>query len=76
MTSVELTDALLHAFGYIFLYIYLGFGPGFILGLLTANWLFGRHFPAYYQLHKKAAGEAAQHNTQWNPANERWHQEE
>jgi len=54
------------------LYAILGFGPGFVAGLLTANALFGRGKPIYMDVHKQAIKNAAQHNAQWHPSNEKW----
>ena len=72
MSSLELIEATLRAFAFIVLYVYVGFGPGFVLGMLVANAIFGRGAPTYAQSHQDAIREATQHNAQWDPAHERW----
>lgn len=69
---LDIIEAIMRAFGFIALYIYIGFGPGFIVGLLAANALFGRGAPTYAQSHQTAIQQATQHNAQWDPTNERW----
>lgn len=69
---LDLIEATMRAFAFIVLYVYLGFGPGFVLGLVMANALFGRGAPTYAQVHKTAIQEATQHNAQWDPTHERW----
>jgi len=69
---LDLLEATMRAFAFIVLYVYVGFGPGFILGMLTANFFFGRGSPTYADSHRDAIREAAQHNAQWDPTNERW----
>lgn len=72
MTYLDLAEATLRAFAFIVLYVYVGFGPGFIIGMLAANFFFGRSAPTYADTHKDAIRAAAQHNAQWDPAHERW----
>ncbi len=69
---IDIIEAILRAFAFIVLYIYIGFGPGFILGLLAANAIFGRGSPTYADSHQAAIQQATQHNAQWDPTNERW----
>lgn len=76
MIYVDIIEATLRAFAFIFLYVYAGFGPGFILGMLTANFLLGRGAPTYAQTHKDAIRAATQHNAQWDPTHERWQKSE
>jgi hypothetical protein len=72
MTGVEIFTNILQALGFIVLYVFIGFGPGFIFGMLAANALFGRGKPQIVQKHEQNIQLAAQHNAQWNPAHERW----
>lgn len=72
MSYLEVTNDVLRAFAFIGLYFFIGFGPGFVLGLVTANALLGRGAPTYAQTHRDAIKQAAQHNAQWSPAHERW----
>ena len=72
MTDLETIARIMQALSFIVLYGILGFGPGFVAGLLAANWVFGRGKPVYMDLHKQAIKDAAQHNAQWHPSNEKW----
>ncbi|MEX1997746.1 MAG: hypothetical protein WEA04_03700 [Candidatus Andersenbacteria bacterium] len=74
MSLVEVFATLLHSFAFVVLYFITGFGPGFILGMILANAIFGRGRPAYIDSHQEAIKRAAQHNAQWAPSNERWQQ--
>ena len=69
---LDIVESIMRAFGFIVLYVYIGFGPGFVLGLLAANALFGRGSPTYADSHQKAIQAATQHNAQWDPSHERW----
>lgn len=72
MIDLEIIARIFQAFALVTLYGMLGFGPGFVTGLLTANAIFGRGKPIYMDLHKQAIKNAAQHNAQWHPSNEKW----
>ncbi len=72
--SLDLIAVLLESFAFVFLYLMTGFGPGFVLGMLLANLLLARNQPTYMETHEEAKKRAAQHNAQWAPSNERWHQ--
>ena len=76
MALLDFIEAIIRAGAFIVLYIYIGFGPGFILGMLTANFLMGRGAPTYAQTHQDAIRAAAQHNAQWDPSHERWQKSE
>ena len=56
----------------IILHIIIGFGPGFVIGLLLANGLGGREYQHHTEKRSIAVKEAAEHNAQWNPNHERW----
>jgi len=58
---------------FIVFYFIIGFGPGFISGVLLANRLFGEG-PTLLDTHLANIKKAAEHNAQWNPKNERWKQ--
>ncbi|GEM_PF-2345932 len=70
---VQILATLLNSLGFVVLYILVGFGPGFVCGLLLANRLFAKGQPTYMDTHVEAIARAAQHNAQWTPSNERWH---
>jgi hypothetical protein len=72
MILLEFIEAIIRAGAFIVLYIYIGFGPGFIVGMLVANFLMGRGSPTYAQSHQEAIRAATQHNAQWDPSHERW----
>jgi len=72
MIDLLIVSKIIQTFALITLYFILGFGPGFVAGLLTANTLFGRGKPVYMDLHKEAIKKAAKHNAQWHPSNEKW----
>lgn len=56
----------------IFLYLVMGFGIGFIFGLLTANRLFGKGKPLRMDSHIASINKASEHNKQWDPQHEKW----
>lgn len=72
MTTLEIVVLLLNSLGFVALYVIVGFGPGFIMGMLLANRLFAQGQPTYLETHQQAIRRAAQHNAQWAPSNERW----
>ncbi|MCH8748307.1 hypothetical protein IH781_00995 [Patescibacteria group bacterium] len=72
MTGAEIITNILQAFGFLALYLFIGFGPGFVIGLMMANLVIGRGKPTLMQKHTTNKQLAAQHNAQWNPAHERW----
>ena len=73
-SSIEIIEEILRSLAFVVLYFFLGFGPGFALGILLANSIFGRGKPVLYKVHKDNITNAAQHNAQWNPSHERWRQ--
>lgn len=56
---------------FIVFYFIIGFGPGFIAGILFANRLFGEG-PTMLDTHQESIRKANEHNSQWNPNNDRW----
>ncbi len=72
MTSIEVLAALFRALSFVLFYLIVGFGPGFVLGLVIANELFARGQPSYLDTHEENKKRAAQHNAQWTPSHERW----
>lgn len=55
----------------LFLFV-IGFGPGFVVGLLLANRFVGRGFPLRMEVHQENLKRAAEHNKQWDPDNPKW----
>ena len=72
MTNVEVLSFSLRLLAFIVIYAVAGFGIGFVLGLLTANWFLARDKPNIMEDYAEAKKAAAQHNAQWNPSHERW----
>lgn len=72
MTWMETTAIVLRMLAFVVLYAFVGFGPGFVVGLLAANAIFGKGKPYIYLEHEENKKSAAQHNAQWNPSNPRW----
>jgi hypothetical protein len=54
------------------LYFVIGFGPGFILGLLIVNRIFGKNLPLRMDKHASNMQKASEHNSQWHPDNPKW----
>lgn len=70
--DLEVIARILQALSLIVLYFIIGFGSGIVAGIVTANAIFGRGKPLFMENHKQALKDAAQHNAQWHPSNERW----
>ena len=69
---VEIISSLIRAVAMVLLYFAIGFGPGFIIGLLLANKLFGKNLPLRMEKNMDSIKRAAEHNSQWHPNNPRW----
>ncbi len=69
---IETIASLLRVIAVVLLYIAIGFGPGFIIGLLLANKLFGKNLPLRMEKNMNNIKKAAEHNSQWHPNNPRW----
>jgi len=54
------------------MYLIIGFGVGYLAGVLLANLIFGRGKPLRMDSHIKSMQKAAEHNKQWNPTHEKW----
>jgi hypothetical protein len=70
--SVEILALIIKWVVLIFLYIIVGFGMGFIVGVMVANRVFGKGKPLRMDSHDNAVRKASEHNKQWHPDNERW----
>jgi hypothetical protein len=70
--QLEVIARLLRAIAFVILYLLLGFGPGYYLGIFAANRLFGRGNQLRMEKHEDAIEEAIEHNKQWHPDEERW----
>jgi hypothetical protein len=72
MTEDTLIARLFYLFGLIFLHAVIGFGPGFIIGIILGNLTGGRGREPLASQHRKNIRSASEHNAQWNPSHERW----
>lgn len=72
MSGGETLIALFETLAFVVLYFFIGFGPGFILGILIANRFFAPGQSTYMEVHQERKKVAAQHNAQWHPSHERW----
>lgn len=73
MDSTEIIQTLLRAFTFVMLYMMIGFGPGFLIGVLLGN-RFGGGYKQMSRMDEsqKQIEKAALHNAQWHPDHERW----
>lgn len=72
MDFLALTTTILKTVIFIVLYLMIGFGPGFIVGVILANWLFGKGRQLRMDKHVTSIQQAAEYNKQWHPDHERW----
>ena len=72
MEILDILANVLQIIAIILVYFVIGFGPGFIIGLLLANRLFGRHLPLRMEKQEGNVQKAAEHNSQWHPDNPKW----
>ena len=75
MTQTEFFTLILPFFvrnaAFIVFYFIIGFGPGFIAGILLANRIFGEG-PSILDTHITNIQKANEHNAQWHPDNQKW----
>lgn len=69
---METASGLIQVIAIVLLYFAIGFGPGFIIGLLLANKLLGKDLPLRMDKNMNSIKKAAEHNSQWHPNNPRW----
>jgi len=72
MGTLDIIAKLFEAFITILIYFIIGFGPGFIVGLLLANRVFGKNLPLRMEKNNESIKKAAEHNSQWHPNNPKW----
>lgn len=70
--NIELFAVALKVVVFIILYVVIGFGPGFVIGMILANGLFGHGKPLRMEKHLENIQKAGEHNKQWHPEHERW----
>ncbi|OGY36704.1 MAG: hypothetical protein A3E36_03970 [Candidatus Andersenbacteria bacterium RIFCSPHIGHO2_12_FULL_45_11b] len=71
-TFLATLAAILKSISFIFIYFVIGFGPGFVVGVLLANRFTGKDKPLRIEKHEENIQKAGQHNSQWHPDNPRW----
>ena len=57
---------------FIILYLVIGFAPGYYIGILIANRIWGKNNPLRMERHQDTIEQAMQHNKQWHPDDPRW----
>src|SRR5687768_11286360 len=72
MTVADIAVTITNMVVYFIFYFVSAFGSGFIIGILLSNLLKGRGQPTYMKLYSMNIEEAAKHNSQWHPTNDRW----
>jgi hypothetical protein len=65
-------STILRNVAFVLLYFVIGFGPGFVVGVLLANRFTGKDKPMRMEKHNENIQQAGQHNAQWHPDNPRW----
>ncbi len=70
--QIELLDRLLRAVAFVSLYLLIGFGPGYICGVLAANRFVGKGNQLRMERRLSDIEAAIEHNKQWHPEHERW----
>lgn len=71
-SSLQTLALLLKSSAQIFVYFVIGFGPGFVVGVLLANHFVGKDKQLRIEKHDENIQKAGQHNAQWHPDNPRW----
>ncbi|MEX0649610.1 MAG: hypothetical protein WD200_01250 [Candidatus Andersenbacteria bacterium] len=74
-TAIDIIARILEILAYIGLYVIIGFGPGFLIGVLTMSRIVGKGNPYIMEVHEQAKRQAAEHNKQWHPNDPRWKKE-
>ncbi len=75
LASTDIILLIIKIFKEIFVVVFIafmGFGPGFLLGMLLANRIVGRGFPMKFETHMENGRKAGEHNKQWHPDSEKW----
>ena len=65
---------LFQTLAYIALYAIIGFGPGVLLGIVTANIIGARGKASTTDKYQTNLKSAATHNAQWHPSHNKWHE--
>lgn len=72
MELLDIISTVVEVLSIVLIYFVIGFGPGFITGLLLANRLFGKNLPLRMEKNNASIKKAGEHNSQWHPNNPRW----
>lgn len=77
MDGVETIATILRIITIVVAYFVIGFGPGFIVGLLLVNrFVADREKVTRMDQSADSIKKAIAHNAQWHPSNERWQDRE
>lgn len=71
-TILDIVARILEIVAFIGLYFIIGFGPGFLLGVVMMSRIVGKDNPYITEVHDQAKRQAAEHNKQWHPNDPRW----
>lgn len=71
-TAISTIESILHSLAFILLYFVIGFGPGFIIGMLLANRFTAGDKQLRVEKHNDNIKKAGDHNSQWHPDNTKW----
>lgn len=71
-TFIDFIATVLQSFAMILIYFVIGFGPGFIVGVLLANRFAGKNHQLRMDKQKQSIQKAAEHNSKWHPNNPKW----
>lgn len=72
MDALGILANIVQAIATVIVYFVIGFGPGFVIGLLLANRIFGKNLPLRMEKNMESIKKAAEHNSQWHPNNPKW----
>jgi hypothetical protein len=72
MDISELIATITRIVATLFIYFVIGFGPGFIIGLLLANRFAGKKHQLRMEKQMQSIQKASEHNSQWHPNNTKW----
>ncbi len=72
MEILDIVASIVRVVAIALVYFVTGFGPGFIIGLLLTNRIFGKNLPLRMEKHQSNMQKASEHNSQWHPDNPKW----
>lgn len=73
LSDIDFVANIFRNSAFVILYLFIGFGPGFVFGILLANRIWGRGEPSQKQISEEGVEKGIAHNQQWHPDEDRWH---